>query len=89
VATYGSCFLTCQVISFKKHIKEEFQIKCLKQIRKETKASGLDIFYNFFVLNDLLRNLPVTSNYCEQYIATPRGIRVKPTLNWGVLSREF
>jgi hypothetical protein len=75
VATCGSCFLTCQVISSKNHIKDEFQTKCLRQLRKKTKSFRIRYFFNFFVLNNLLSNF--TSNYCEHHMATPRGIRVK------------
>ncbi len=79
VATCGSCFQTCQAISSKKnHIKEEFPLKCLKQLWNET-IPRLYIFFYFLVPNDSLSNL--SSNYCEHYVnCQPRGIDVKVEL---------
>ncbi len=51
------------------------KLNAQNNLERRQKASGLDICYNFFGLNNLLSNL--TSNYCEHYMATHRGIRVK------------
>jgi hypothetical protein len=75
VATYGSCLLTCLIISFKKPYKGWILKKCLKQLRKKTKSFRIRYFFQFFVLNNFLSKL--TLNYCEHYMATPGGIRVK------------
>ncbi len=52
-----------------------FKLNARSNLERRQKASGLDICFNFFGLNNLLSNL--TYNYCEHYMATPRGIRVK------------
>jgi hypothetical protein len=50
VTTYGSCFLTCLVISFKKPYKGRIFKKCLKQLRKKTKSFRIRFFSIFLYL---------------------------------------